>query len=237
MLPKIEYPLITLTMYDKTKFMFRPILVREEKLLLMAKESSNDTDILNTIKQVVNNCAVDPKFNIDTIPIFLLEYIFLKLRGFSIGDAIEVSYRDNDDNKVYDFTINTSEIEIKAPIVIYDKVVKLNDKAGLVLRWPEAKLYDDMVFLQTIKSQDAFIKLIIKCIESIYDGDNVYDASTFTDVELIEFIELIDMASFQKIADYLNNQPTIYHELKYVNSSGVEKKIVLNSLADFFTLR
>ena len=122
-LPKIEYPTVNLKIPPENKqYAFRPMLVKEEKLLLMAKTSDDESDILAAIKQVVNNCSLDPTLNIDKLPLFALEYLFIQLRGFSIGDKIDVSYRDLEDNKSYDFQINLNNVEIKYPEAVENKI-------------------------------------------------------------------------------------------------------------------
>ena len=107
MLPKIQYPVHTIIVPStKKKVNFRPFLVKEEKILLMAKESEKDSDILMAVKQIVNNCSTDPKFDVNSLSIFDLEYIFLKLRAASVDNTIKISYKDLEDDKVYDFEID-----------------------------------------------------------------------------------------------------------------------------------
>ena len=115
-LPKLDHPTTTLTdPSSKNNFMFRPMLVKEEKLLLMAKVSEDATDILTAIKQVVNNCCIDSTFDVDKIPLYALEWLFVRLRGFSVGDIIKVSYRDLEDNKIYEFDVDLKTVDIKYP--------------------------------------------------------------------------------------------------------------------------
>jgi hypothetical protein len=236
-LPKIQYPTTTITFPDKTKSVFRPMLVREEKLLLMAKESATETDILMAIRQVVNNCSLDPKFDVDTLPLFALEYAFLKLRAFSISDVVRVSYKDDNDNKIYDFDINLEKVTVKYPEVLPEPVIKVTNIAGLKMKWPTAAVYADETFLKAMSEEDSFFKLVVRCIDQVYDGDKVYTTADFNEEELLEFVELLDIKSFQKIRDFLTNVPHLYYKIEYKNSLGQEGQVVLNSLADFFTLR
>jgi hypothetical protein len=211
------------------------MLVKEEKLLLMAKQSEDATSILSTIKQVVNNCSLDPAFLVDTIPLFALEYIFIKLRAASVGKEIEVSYRDFDDGKTYPFKIDLDQVQIKYPEAVPDHKIAITPTSGLVLKYPAAALYDDKIFLST-EGDDSFYNLIIKCIDVVYDGDNVYTGADFKFEELAEFLELLDIKSFDKIRDFMMNLPTLYYKLTYVNEKGAEKVIELSTLSDFFTL-
>jgi hypothetical protein len=239
MLPKINYPTISIAIPPAKKAInFRPMLVREEKLLLMAKTSEDPTDILQAIKQVVNNCSLDDKFNVDKLPLFALEYIFIRLRGASIGDEIKVSYRDFDDEKIYDFTVNLKEIDVKYPDNIAEKQrkIEITPTSGLVMRYPAAEIYDDKVFLQS-EGEETFYRLVVRCIDQIYDGEKVFEGKDFKEDDILEFIELMDIKSFEKVREFMTNLPSLYYKLEYTNSLGDVKVIELKTLSDFFTLR
>ena len=137
-LPKIDYPIISIKVPSlKKDFRFRPFLVKEEKLLLMAKESDNASDILLAIKQIVTNCSLDDNLKIDKLALFDLEYIFLKLRAVSVDNVVKVAYKDYEDNKVYDFDINLDKIEVKFPEK-NDPKIKISEKTGIIMRYPSA---------------------------------------------------------------------------------------------------
>lgn len=235
-LPKIEYPINEIEVPSmKKKFKFRPMLVKEEKILLMAKVSEDDTDIFSAVRQVVNNCCIDPSLDVDKLAIFDLEYLFLKLRSMSIGNTTEVSFRDNEDEKVYDFTIDLDTIEVKFPENV-DKTVQITDTSGFTLRYPPATLYADKEFLNLEPSQ-VFDRLVIECIDKVFDGEKVYESNLYKKEEIEEFVESLPMKAYDKIRDFFNNVPSMKHEIKYNNSKGTERKIVLRNLSDFFTLR
>ena len=236
MLPKITYPTFTIAIPPTNKqHPFRLMLVKEEKLLLMAKQSEDNNNILSTIKQVVNNCNIDPTLIVDTIPLFALELAFIKLRSASVGKEIEVSYRDFDDNKVYPFKVDLDQVQIKYPDPAPSHKIAITTSAGVVLKYPPAALYDDKIFLST-EGDESFYTLIIKCIDQVYDGDNVYNGTDFKYEELAEFLEMLDIKSFDKIREFILNLPTLYYKLTYTNEQGTEKVIELTSLSDFFTL-
>ncbi|CAB4131496.1 Baseplate hub assembly protein, bacteriophage T4-like [uncultured Caudovirales phage] len=235
-LPKISYPTISLTVPpEKTSYTFRPMLVKEEKLLLMAKVSEDQTDMLTAIKQVVNNCSMDPTFDVDKIPLFALEYLFVRLRGFSIGDNIKVSYRDMEDQQVYDFEVDLKNVDIKYPEK-QDTKIAITDKSGLVMQYPPAYIYDDKIFLKS-DGDETFYRLVVRCIGQIYDTDNVYEGKDFSEDDLLEFLELMDLQSFDKVREFMSNLPSLYYKLEYKNAMGADKTIELTSLSDFFTLR
>jgi hypothetical protein len=235
-LPKISYPTLSITLpSDKKSYSFRPMLVKEEKLLLMAKVSEESTDILAAIKQVVNNCCLDPTFDIDKIPLYILEYIFVRLRGFSIGDNIKVSYRDLEDQKIYDFEVDLKKVEVKYPETVDNKVT-ITPTSGIVLQYPPASVYSDKTFLKS-EGDEAFYRLIVRCISQIYDGDSVFEGRDFSEDDLLEFLEMMDIKSFEKIRDFMANLPSLYYKIEYKNSAGNDKVIELTTLSDFFTLR
>jgi hypothetical protein len=235
-LPKIMYPQFDVLVPSQgKKYKFRQFLVKEEKILLVAKTSSEDNDILTAIKQVVQNCSLDDSFNADTIAVFDLEYIFLKLRGLSVGNIIKLSYKDFEDEKVYDFDVNLDEINIEMPKDISNKI-SIFDKNGLIMKYPSASIYSDKEFLSSTP-EDAAIELIVRCIDKIYDPESVYEAKNFTREELIEFVNNIDVKAFEKINEFLSTAPKLKHTINYKNSLGNDRKIELSSLNDFFMLR
>lgn len=235
-LPQLNHPTILIKIPKIEKeFKFRPLLVKEEKLLLIAKASKDENEIFRTIKQVIMNCALDSKFDINQFPLFVLEFIFIKLRAYSVGDTIEITYRDREDNKNYDFEIDLKKIEILFPEVMNNKI-DITDKSGLLMKFPPTSLYDDNVYLNS-EGDDAFYRLIIRCIDQIYDEENVYPGSDFKEEELSEFLELLDIKSFDKIREFMANIPSIYYKIEYKNSVGSDRKIELRTLSDFFTLR
>lgn len=234
-LPKIDYPIYKVNIPSlKKDFQFRPFLVKEEKLLLMAKESETPSDILSAIKQIVNNCSIDKKLDISKLAIFDLEFIFLKLRAISIDNIIKVSYKDTEDEKTYDFEINLDEVKIKYPEKM-DNNIKITDNSGIVMKYPSASLYDDTDFLKIEK--DYMFELIMRCIESIYFEDQMYDCKQYTKAELNEFLENLNIKTFEQIQKFLLTSPTMEYVIKYQNSKGNDREIILNSLNDFFTWR
>jgi hypothetical protein len=235
-LPKIDYPGLNITIPpEKKPTLFRPMLVKEEKLLLMAKASEDDTDILMAVKQVVNNCCLDPSFDIDKLPLYALEYVFVQLRGYSIGNEIEVSYRDLEDDKSYKFTVDLQNVEIKYPKNA-EKIIKITPKSGVVMKYPTASIYSDKDFLNA-DDTNTFYRLAIRCIDQIYDEDNVYEGKDFDEAALIEFVEYMDIPSFDKVREFMASMPTLYYKLEYTNANGNKREIEMKSLSDFFTLR
>lgn len=234
-LPKISYPTFAVEVPStKKKYAFRPFLVKEEKILLMAKASEQESDILVAIKQVVNNCCLDDKFDVDHLTLFDLEYVFIKIRSQSVSNIVQVSYRDNEDNKVYDFDIDLDDIKVTFPENVED-VVKIDENSGIKLKYPEASIYEDKEFLSS--GNDAFFQLIIRCLDKIYEGDEIYDCKNYSHKDLSEYLESLDVKTFEKIREFMVNQPQLNYKIVYNNSLGNARTVELTSLSDFFTLR
>lgn len=229
-LPKIATPVFFITIPSTRKeFKFRPFLVKEEKILLMAQQGEN-TDILFALKQIINNCCFD-EINVDDLATFDLEYIFLKLRAKSVNNIVKLRYRDTEDDNIYDFEVNLDEIEVQFQDDISNKI-QINEDVGMVLKYPNVKITEKLVGIQD--QGELLNKILIHCIETIYDKENVYPASENTEQELVEFLENLDTKSFKKIEEFFSNMPKLSHELKYQNSLGHDRSIRLNSIQDFF---
>lgn len=235
-LPKLSHPIIDVVIPStKKKIKLRPMLVKEEKILLMAKTSEDPTDILIAVKQIVNNCIIDSDVDIDKLALFDIEYLFLRIRSVSVSNITNVSYRDNDDEKIYDFEINLDEVEVKFPENI-NKNIKITDTMGIIMKYPEASLYADEEFMKS-SANEVIDMLIARCIDKLYDGDEMTDLSTYPKEEVLEFLNSLDVNTYDQMRKFFNSLPSIYHKIEYTNAKGSERVIEMTSLSDFFTLR
>lgn len=211
------------------------MLVKEEKILLIAKTSEEENAILSAIKQVVNNCIVDADVDVDKLATFDIEYIFIKIRSISVSNISKVSYRDNSDDKIYDFEVDLDKIEVQFPKDV-EKNIKLTDTVGVMMKYPEASIYSDNEFIN-LPPENIIENLIARCIDKVYDGDEMYDTKTFTKQEVVDFIEQIDVNSYESMRKFLSNIPKLHYKIEYKNSKGEEREIIMSTLNDFFTLR
>jgi hypothetical protein len=234
MLPKINHPVFDFTIPSTNKKMsFRPFLVKEEKLLLMAKASEDPADIFKSIKQIINNCCLDD-VNVNDLAIFDMEYLFIKLRAISVNDTVEVSYRDNEDDEIYKFEIDLNKVEVLFPEKA-EKQIKINESSGIIMKWPTTSIFDE---LQQIEENDSyFFNLVLSCIDKIYDEDSVYNAKDYSKKELEEFLDNCNVNVYSKINEFVTKAPQLNYKIEYKNSKGTDREIVLKSLTDFFTLR
>ena len=163
MLPKIKHPTFEFVVPStKKKETFRPFLVKEEKILLLAKSSEDKTDILRALKQVVNNCAISSNFDIDKLTIFDLEYLFLKLRSVSVNNIAKVAYQDNEDQQIYEFDIDLNTIEVKFPEKS-EQNIKVTKDIIIKMKYPSVTILDDKGIVEA--SDDSYFDLVLKCIE------------------------------------------------------------------------
>ena len=235
-LPKLTHPMFDVVVPSSKKVIkIRPMLVKEEKILLMAKTSDDHSEILSAVKQVVNNCIVDSDIDVEKFPLFDVEYIFIKIRSYSVSNISKVSYRDNEDNKVYDFEVDLEKVNVVFPEKLETNFA-INESMGVIMKYPQASLYSDKEFLQS-PAEEILDNLILNCIDKIYDGDTMIDPKTYPKEELKEFIENIDVNTYDKLRKFFNSLPVLNYKITYTNEMGNERNIELNSLTDFFTLR
>ena len=231
MLPKLTLPMFKMTVpSNKKEIMVRPMLVKEEKILLMAKEVEDYGDKLIAVKQVVNNCCQD--IHIDELTLFDVEYLFLKIRAMSVDNMVKITFRDDDDNKEREFDIDLNKVEVDFSEE-KDKVIMMGETNGITLRYPTSQLYDQT---KSIITEDDFMNaLVVNSMLNYFDGETVYDFTKETQEAMEKFVEEnITSNIYYKIREFLGSVPTLKHEIKYKNDNGEDKTIELTSLNDFF---
>lgn len=209
------------------KVKFRPFLVKEEKVLLIALESGQDTDLIDACRQIVTNCCQE-QINVSNLTTFDLEYIFLKIAAISSSNISKLAYIDNEDNKRYDIELNLDEVE--SPVIDNDNRIKVNDSITIVMRYPTVGMAEEIAESET--EMEMLDRLVLHCIDCIYEGDSVHE--NIDREELAEWVDQLDTATFDKIREFFDNIPQLHHVIKYTNSKGSEREVVLTTLADFF---
>lgn len=233
-LPVIQHPAFTLNLPStKQKIEFRPFLVKEEKILLIAQTSGDQGDIIRAVKQVVSNCILTESINVDDFTTYDLEYFFIKLRAKSVQNVIKLTYRDRDDEQAYDVEVNLDEVEVKEDNIIEPKIT-INEKSGLLLRYPRVNIVDNAKEIDNGVDFNFFI--LQSCIDKIYNEGVTHDPSEFSTEELKEFVDSLPVPVYQQIQKFIDAMPRIEHTVSYTNSNGKEVKITLRTLTDFFSL-
>lgn len=232
-LPKLDKPLFEMKIPSQGKVVtFRPFVVKEEKILLIAQQSDSDRDIAKALMQILQNCIIDEGFDATKLTTFDLEYMFLKLRSKSVNNISKQQFRDNEDEKIYDFDIDLDDVDIVETPEHTNKI-KINDTSGIVMKYPTAMMADSA---PDGTDELAFMDFMIRsCIETIYSGDDLYTPEEYTPEELQEFIDNLPISVYEQIREFFVTMPKMYYAIEYVNSLGTERKIELTSLRDFFT--
>jgi hypothetical protein len=234
-LPRTDKPLFELKIPSTNKVvLFRPFLVKEEKLLLMAQQSEQEKDLILAVKQIIQNCAQDVDFDINSLATFDLEYMFLKLRARSVNNIIDVSYQDLEDDKIYKFEIDLDEVDIIYSDSSTNKI-EIDNENGIIMKYPSVTILDNLPeTTDTIELVDYLIKT---CVDQIYDSETVYYAKDHTLAELTDYLDNLDTNTYGKIRDFFYNLPKMFYKIEYENSLGTKRTIKFETLSDFFTWR
>lgn len=226
MLPKIEHPTFSVDVPTHgRKIRLRPFLVAEEKILLAAKQNDEPMADRRAITQVINNCLVE-EFDVRTLALIDLEWIWIQLRMNSVSDLIELVYVDMGDDKEYPVAVNLSDIEIP-DVSKVDRLVKLDDKRSLRLKFPPAHIFSEDV------DEDDVLHM---CAEAIVEGDNITPVDT-TKEEFTAWYDTLPLSVSEGVQAFFDSLPRVTYSTSYKNSNGEERKVVLRGLSDFFELR
>lgn len=243
-LPKLSSPIFELTLPSSGKEVkYRPFLVKEQKLLLMALESKEQKEMLRAMKQIINNCALD-KVDVDAMPMFDLEYFFIKLRAKSVGEEIDlqlmhpggVNSESQECSHVTKFKLNLMNVEVEKPENHTNKII-LDEKTGvgICLKYPTMGLADKMQLASQKTQIESVLDLVSDSIDYIYDAGNVYPAKDSSKKELLEFVNDLSQEQFKKLTDFFNDMPKLKHTLKWrCAECGCDESVTIEGMANFF---
>ena len=236
-LPILETATYELTLPSKdVTVKFRPFLVKEEKILLQALESGSNKEMTEALKQIVHTCTFG-KVNINTLPIFDVEYIFLQIRSKSVGEIAKLKLLCPDDKKTYaEVEVDLSKVEVHVDedhtnnIVVDEK-----RKIGLVMSYPTINSVDpENVGKKSMKTKQMF-EILANTVYQVYEGDKIQSASDYTKDELNKFLESLDSKAFKKINECFDTMPKLKQEVEIENpKTKVKSKLTLAGLQDFF---
>ena len=234
-LPKLTTPTYELEVPSTDeKISYRPFLVKEEKILLIAMESGKNEDIVNAIKQIVSECTFN-KLKLGNMPMFDIEYIFLNIRAKSIGEVSKLRLLCPDDKKTYaDIEVNLEEVQVQVDKDHTNKI-ELTDSMGMIMTYPTIDSFMD-TGLQTITASN-MLEVIGSCILQIYEnnGEKVYEGKDQTPKELNEFIEQLSSQQFKQVQKFYDTMPKLKHTIKVKNPKTKKtSEITLQGLNDFF---
>ena len=236
-LPKITAPTYELVLPSSgRKIRYRPVLVKEEKLLIIAMESEDSKQITDAVKNVLKNCIITRGIKVDKLSTFDIEYLFLNIRGKSVGEDVEVMITCPDDGETQvPHLINLDDIKVITDDD-HNTDIKLDDKLSLKMKYPSLDEFVKNNFDMEggMDVEDTF-NLVASCIDQIYSEEESWPASESTKKELVDFIEQLGTQQFKEIEKFFETMPKLSHTIRVKNpKTEVENEIVLEGLAAFF---
>jgi hypothetical protein len=236
-LPSIATPSYTLEIPSlKKEIKYRPFLVKEEKVLIIAMESEDPKQIANAVKTVINNCILTKGIKVEQLATFDIEYLFLNIRGKSVGETVDILITCPDDEVTQvPISINLDDIQVEFR-KDHSRDIKLDDNLTLRMRYPSMNEFIKANFGNqfNLSVNDTF-DLIISCMEQVYNEEESWTASDCTQKELTEFIEQLSSKQFKEVENFFTTMPKLSHTLKIKNpNTEVESEVVLEGLSSFF---
>ena len=236
-LPKISTPSYELELPSTGEtIQYRPFLVKEEKLLLLALESEDTKQITTAVKNVIKNCIITKNIKVETLPTFDIEYLFLNIRAKSVSEEVEVNIICPDDGETtVPVTIAVDEINVQKN-ENHTKNIRVDDDIMMEMRYPSLDQFIKSNFdLSNDTSMEQSFELVVSCIDKIYTKDDVWSSSDVTKKELNEFLEQMNSQQFKQIEKFFETMPKLSHTIKVKNpNTNVESEVVLEGLSSFF---
>ena len=246
-LPKIDVPIYTLELLSSGKeISYRPFLVKEEKILLMAMEGGDEKEITTAIKQIITNCVLTDFVDVDKLPLFDIEYLLLNLRSKSTGDIIKTSYTRKNcpekDCKPVEIEIDINSVQIDKDNN-HNKKIQITNEVGIIMKYPNINLINEYNKNKSDKSlNEGGFDLIKSCVDKVYDSERVYTRNDFEPSEdeynsddLQELLESLNKEQFSKIEEFFETMPTMYKDVEFnCEKCGYKEDMRLEGLTSFF---
>ncbi len=234
-LPKLNVPRYELKLpSDNRRVKYRPFLVKEEKLLLLAMETQDQKNMVDTIKELIVNTTNLSEEAVNSLATFDIEYLFLQIRSKSVGETVDLMMTCPDDEETQvPVTVDLSEVGVKTD-PNHVSTIKLDKTVSMVMKYPKMDTFVSSNF-ETGDTLDNAFEVTISCIDQIIDGEEVYDAGESSKEELQEFLEQLNSTQFEQIQKFFETMPKLSHEIKFMNpNTKKEQTVVLEGLASFF---
>ena len=238
-LPKINTPTYELVLPSNgKKIKYRPFLVREEKILIMAMESEDMKQITDSIVQILGDCILTKDIKVESLATFDIEFLFLNVRAKSVGETVEVNITCPDDGETkVEMEIAIDDIKVQKTRG-HKNIIKLDDELMLKLKYPSLDQFIESNFETSGQTSDVSqsLSMITSCVDAIYNEEESWDAADCTKKELDEFIEQLNTKQFKEVEKFFTTMPKLSHKIKVKNpNTGVESEVVLEGLASFFS--
>tara|TARA_R110002153_G_scaffold43474_1_gene122877 strand:+ start:555 stop:1256 length:702 start_codon:yes stop_codon:yes gene_type:complete len=230
--PTIESPKYFLTIPSTEETIeFRPFLVKEEKVLMIAQEAGTNQSMISAMKDIIKSCTFGV-LDLYSLAMSDLEYILLQVRSKSVGETAEIKVRCDESDEIIDVTVDLSKIKVSKG-KIKDNKIQLTDEVGITLKAPGLK--DAELAAKSNNKNNALLQSLMSVIESVYDGDSIYPLAQATTKEIETFVDSLSSGQVIKIKEWVDELPTLKKEITFKCSKGKERKKVLTGLGDFFT--
>ena len=230
-LPRIDTPTYQLTLPSTQEPIdYRPFLVKEQKIIMMAQESNDETQMVRAMTDLLTSCTFG-KIDISVLPTYDVEYMFLKIRGKSAGETVELNLICPDDKKTKVQTkINLEDIQVQMTVG-HSNEIEITDKIKLYLKHP---MFADAMSLNTETTSDSVFKLLNRCVVKIVYGDTEYNRVDITDKDIEEFVEQLNTEQFEKVINFFNTMPRLRHVVDVTNpKTKVRSEVLLEGLQSF----
>ena len=242
MLPKLDVPIYSVNLISTGKpIRFRPFLVKEQKLFLMAAESADGNEMISTIRQVLKNCVLD-EIDIDSLPTFDLEFLFMNLRARSVEEVVELNYKCNNRVKddegqektcsgIVNLKVNILEIEpTKNPK--HENKVQINGDLGIVFKYPTFEMFQKY---EKMSENEVMVNILVDCIDYIFDKEQVYYAKDTPKKELEDFVDNLQQKDLEKFKEFFDTMPEIKKDFHFkCPKCAYEEEITIKGMQSFF---
>ena len=234
-LPKLDLPIYELVLPStKKKIKYRPFLVKEEKVLLIALESNDEKNIREAVVQLLKNC-IQSRLKVENLSIFDLEYIFLNIRAVSVGEEVQMKITCSDDNETeVGYNLNLQDVTVNFPEGHSNKIM-LTDTTGVIMKYPSFDRFVDANFAGKGVTQENVLNIIAESIDQIFQGEEVFDQSTTSPKEFLQFVESLTNEQLIKLQEFFETAPRLEHNFRITNpKTGVESDYTISGLSNFF---
>jgi len=231
-LPKLDTPIHTLVLPSTgQEIKYRPFLVKEQKLLMMAQESEEDDQMYHIMSNIVRACTFD-KVDADTVPLFDIEYVFLKLRAKSVGETAKLRVLCPDDEKTYtELEVNLDNIDVQMT-ENHTNIVELSDKVKIIMKYPQLK--DMKMIGADLQGVEQVFSILKYCIHEVHDGDKIYNRVDVGEKDIEDFIESFSTSQLESVINFFNTMPKLRHSIVVTNpKTKVKSDLVLEGLQSF----
>jgi len=233
-LPRLDVPVYEITLHSyPTPIKYRPFLVKEEKILLIALESQDKDSIVSAIKQILNNCLIEGDININKLPLFDVEYWFLNIRSKSVGEIVDLNLNCNDCEHINEYKLDINDVHLQIS-PDHTKVINLTDNVGVTMKYPTITVMNDFEAIQ--ESTERLFDLVTNSIETVIEGETVHDLQLQSSSDINEFVLSLTQQQFSKLLDFYNTMPKLAHTINFACTKCDKKNtLVIQGVENFFT--